>query len=319
MMRIRFSTLLAAALLCLAPIASQADLSPFVQDFEGLDQADPNALTNDGWLVFANVFNADWSYAYGYGPFPAPNGGQGFSAIIPGPGDPNVGGPAQGAQQLSVYSDYNNSDHGIGRFIEANTFQEQIVGAADVGTTWKFSYDATRGNIGGGTTALAFFKTLDPNAGFALTNFITVDMTNVTTDWTSHQLSINIDQSLVGQILQFGFLNTATNYDGSAVYYDNVEFAGFITLCHYPPGNPDNGHTITVGLGAKDAHMGHGDTIGACPRPGPDNVTEIHGGTGMGPVDFGNKLDHSTPPVMHRRPKAKVGNSKPKLVDPSGR
>src|SRR5689334_532336 len=38
-----------------------------------------------------------------------------------------------------------------------------------------------------------------------------------------------------------------------------------VTLCHYPPGNPANYHTISVGEAAVSAHVGHGDEIGACP------------------------------------------------------
>jgi hypothetical protein len=38
-----------------------------------------------------------------------------------------------------------------------------------------------------------------------------------------------------------------------------------VTLCHIPPGNPDNAHTITVGASAVPAHLAHGDTLGPCP------------------------------------------------------
>jgi len=38
-----------------------------------------------------------------------------------------------------------------------------------------------------------------------------------------------------------------------------------ITICHVPPGNPDNEHPITVSEKALDAHLKHGDTIGTCP------------------------------------------------------
>jgi hypothetical protein len=38
-----------------------------------------------------------------------------------------------------------------------------------------------------------------------------------------------------------------------------------ITICHAPPGNPANAHTISVGLSAWPAHQGHGDVAGACP------------------------------------------------------
>ena len=65
-----------------------AGIGPYGQDFEGLDKDDVGALGADGWLVFGNVFNADWSYAYGYGPFPAPNDGAAFSAIVSGSSSP---------------------------------------------------------------------------------------------------------------------------------------------------------------------------------------------------------------------------------------
>ncbi len=38
-----------------------------------------------------------------------------------------------------------------------------------------------------------------------------------------------------------------------------------ITICHIPPGNLSNAHTITVGEPAVRAHLAHGDTLGACP------------------------------------------------------
>jgi len=37
-----------------------------------------------------------------------------------------------------------------------------------------------------------------------------------------------------------------------------------VTICHMPPGNPAAAHTITVAKPALRAHLGHGDTIGAC-------------------------------------------------------
>jgi len=214
------ASLFAAASLLAAPL-SWADLSSYSQDFEGLDQASPTALGDDGWLVFANVFDGtSGNFLYGYGPFAAPNGGPAFSGI-----DLGQGGPDQGAQQLVVYSDYNNGDHGNGNLIEANVFQEQIVGAADVGETYTFRFDAKRGNIGGATTALAFIKTLDPNAGFALTNFLTVDTTSLPDTWDTFEIPIVIDASLDGQIFQIGFASTATNFEESGVFYDNVSLA----------------------------------------------------------------------------------------------
>ncbi|MEO7425255.1 MAG: hypothetical protein ABI036_08710, partial [Fibrobacteria bacterium] len=37
-----------------------------------------------------------------------------------------------------------------------------------------------------------------------------------------------------------------------------------VTICHIPPGNHDNGHTITVGASAVKAHLAHGDNLAAC-------------------------------------------------------
>ena len=36
------------------------------------------------------------------------------------------------------------------------------------------------------------------------------------------------------------------------------------TICHVPPGNPDNAHEITVAEAALPAHFPHGDTLGSC-------------------------------------------------------
>ena len=39
---------------------------------------------------------------------------------------------------------------------------------------------------------------------------------------------------------------------------------GRVTICHVPPGNPDNAHTITVSIHAFSAHLAHGDYCGPC-------------------------------------------------------
>lgn len=55
------------------------------------------------------------------------------------------------------------------------------------------------------------------------------------------------------------------------------------TICHIPPGNPANEHTICVGNAAVPAHVeNHHDTIGACPNEPP-----CGGGGGGGDVDAG--------------------------------
>ncbi len=217
----RVATVLAAAILYLAPTPGRADLSGYVQNFEGLVKSDTGALAAAGWLVFGNVSSPIGTYLYGYGPFPAPNDGAAFCAI-----DSAQGGLSQGAHQLSVYSDYNNvAEHTAGNLVEANVFREWTVGAANVGSTWTFEFDAKRGLLAGATTAIAFIKTLDPGAGYALTNFLTLDMTTISTTWERYSISIVIDAGLAGQILQIGFANTATNFEPSGVFYDNILFA----------------------------------------------------------------------------------------------
>ena len=208
-----------AVLICLIPAAGYA-LLPYSQDFEDLSQQKPSSLADDGWLVFGNLFTPDGTYIGGYGPFPAPNDGSGFCQIAS-----DEGGADQGVQQLVVFSDYENTDaHVDGNIVESNVFQEQVVGPGDVTEMWVFDFQAKMGNLEGSSTALAFIKTLDPGAGYAMTNFITLDMTCIPTSWCGFSLSILIDPGLDGQILQFGFLNTATNYEGSGIFYDNLNF-----------------------------------------------------------------------------------------------
>jgi hypothetical protein len=56
----------------------------------------------------------------------------------------------------------------------------------------------------------------------------------------------------------------------AAVVADAKQAAGVaggvekVEICHIPPGNPGNEHTITVGSPAVPAHLAHGDHLGAC-------------------------------------------------------
>jgi|GEM_PF-920502 len=211
------TTTLAIGLICLVPAAGFA-IDPYFQDFESLDQTSPTALSDVDWVVYGNVFDTDGTtYLYGYGTNPAPNDGFAFCQI-----DLLQGGVEQGFQQLSVFSDYNNGDHALGRWIESNTFIEQTVTAADVGKTWKFSFQAKKGNLVAPSTAQAFIKTIDPANNYNMTNFVPVDMTAIPDTWGGYSVSLTIDAGLVGQYFQFGFSNTATLYESSGIFYDNI-------------------------------------------------------------------------------------------------
>lgn len=51
-----------------------------------------------------------------------------------------------------------------------------------------------------------------------------------------------------------------------------------VDVCHIPPGNPDNAHTITISENAVSAHLDHGDRLGACdsePTGDPDPTLEV--------------------------------------------
>jgi hypothetical protein len=42
-----------------------------------------------------------------------------------------------------------------------------------------------------------------------------------------------------------------------------------VTICHIPPGNPENAHSITISVSALQTHLDqHGDSIGECAGDG---------------------------------------------------
>jgi hypothetical protein len=44
----------------------------------------------------------------------------------------------------------------------------------------------------------------------------------------------------------------------------SADSQGKVDICHIPPGNPANAHTINVSVNAIPAHLAHGDTLGEC-------------------------------------------------------
>jgi hypothetical protein len=44
-----------------------------------------------------------------------------------------------------------------------------------------------------------------------------------------------------------------------------------VTICHIPPGNPENAHTITISINALQTHLDqHGDFVGDCEGGGEE-------------------------------------------------
>jgi hypothetical protein len=233
-----------AAAACMSHGANAA-VTSYSQNFDGLTSADDTVtgfelgiVGGEGFVVFASVFFGT-SQLYSYGTFTAPNGGAGFSAIAGG-----EGANGAGDQYMNVYSDYGNADHnssvdaGVIFDINTSVFKEQAIEASDIGSSWTFSgtYKApSSGGIaepGTNATANAFIATIDPNNGFARTNYVTFDTTGAPFDgWTDFSMDIDLsDAALAGQLIQFGFSTTADSYDPSGVYYDNLSFSSEVPV-----------------------------------------------------------------------------------------
>lgn len=63
-------------------------------------------------------------------------------------------------------------------------------------------------------------------------------------------------------ILGFGLGGQIVRISGDACADDDGD--GQVTICHIPPGNSDNAHTITVSIDALPTHLTHGDMCGPC-------------------------------------------------------
>ncbi len=196
----------------------------FCEDYENASTAVDADIT--GLLTYVEGWNpANSAFIYNYGPFPGKNTPGKNSEIFTA-----EQGTAQGAQSLRLLSDYSNGNHtdGSGNTIRTFNFYEwPNLGAADTGT-YTLTFDAKVSDTGGiapPTTAVAYIKTLDPNAGFAETSYAEVNLSNPGVGWNSYNVALNVDgTALQGNILQFGFLNSAANNDPSAILFDNVTF-----------------------------------------------------------------------------------------------
>ena len=224
-MYFRILSLAVVTVLLLGSPAS-AQLTDFFEDFEGLDRDNPAALADTGWQGAAAGLTPSGAFQFFAG-FTAPNNVD--SPQLSVISDIPSGAPPVGDQGLVVFSDYNSDIHsGNPAFslLIISIFQERTISAADIGNTIEFSWVAD-GNAfppTGDTVTEAFMLTLDPNNGFAATNNLVFD-TTATADGALAVNSLTLDLSdplLEGQILQFGFRNTAGGFNGSAVDYDNV-------------------------------------------------------------------------------------------------
>ena len=65
-----------------------------------------------------------------------------------------------------------------------------------------------------------------------------------------------------------------SNSSASPTTDSDIERSGKETICHIPPGNPANAHTITVGAPAVTAHLAHGDVDESCETADLDRTEE---------------------------------------------
>ncbi len=205
--------------------------SIYFEDFEGFSGSTLTNFSNPSdpviWRRFTNVFD-DGVFQFSYSGIASAVGPQ-MSALVF-----DQGGVDQGAQQLSVYSDYEccfgppiagHQGGGLGT-VEVNILREfdSLLTSADAGTILRFTVQAKRGGIGGNSTAFAFIKVLDPSNGFSTTAIDQVELTSASTDWQTYTMEITAGD-WDGQLLQIGFQNTSGNFDDSGMFYDNVELS----------------------------------------------------------------------------------------------
>ena len=220
------TALVVSAAIAFAP-SSNAALTAYSQDFEEMTPLQgwpPNDLSDDGWKIFGFTWDADpytgpANLVFDYGPHDAANGAPGS---IQGVDNTGQGGPDQGDVVLSKYSDYNNTAQATG-YVQALTYQTQTITAGDVGSLWRFTYDAKIGNLDADSSAFAYIQTLDSTTIYQKA-FVANDSTNLPDTWGTYSLDLFINPFLIGDTLQFGFSATSTNYNGSAVFYDNLSF-----------------------------------------------------------------------------------------------
>ena len=91
--------------------------------------------------------------------------------------------------------------------------------------------------------------------------------------------SISDDSEMYSNLLSFAFATKMDTEDddvedfhhglvgisnGTSVIGNITSTEGNITLCHIPPGNQTQSHSITVASSSVSAHLAHGDYLGTC-------------------------------------------------------
>ena len=187
----------------------------YSQNFDGLTQS-PTVLADDGWQYFSDNGGLG---NYGGG---APGAGPQISALID-----------SGTNHfISFYANYDNTAvHADPARREAiSLYQSVAFTGADAAAqeTWTFNFDFARNPsapITGDTRVGAFVRVFDGSFNLlAEQTFNTIGAANDFAAAPTLAQTLNPAWSS-GGTLQFGFSNLVGNYNGSAVYYDNVRIA----------------------------------------------------------------------------------------------
>ena len=87
-------------------------------------------------------------------------------------------------------------------------------------------------------------------------------------DYTSIHTSCSIDIGIGLVADDFEIIDGASKNGGPLCFFEGTPdyFCGKNkkSVCHYPPGNPENFHSICISSNAVPAHLAHGDVLGEC-------------------------------------------------------
>lgn len=217
---------------------ASAQIPTFFDDFETAGLADDASAIGNGWtvnLIFPQgVPGAPGQFIFAF-QGAAPNN---TGAVVPDFGGiataQDLGGGCDDNQFYNVFNVYNAADvHAGGFLVVSNHFQERVLTMADVGRTYTFQFNHIGTQFPGNelipgdpnVTALeAFIVVLDPPTGFSTVARPSISTAGATSAWTTSSLTITIDPAWVGDILQFGFNTSVTNFAPSGIWYDDVFF-----------------------------------------------------------------------------------------------
>lgn len=200
--------------------ATFAAVSLLNQNFEANTAGDKLILPWT-WSVETFADNAGVPGAYIGGYYPGDNASPGIHAVVDGQSG------AQGINALKVYGDYGYApNHTDNKWVTTNMYQNRTLLPADVadgGLMFKFDFAAFTGvgGIDATTIAAVYFQLLSPDFN---TSYLRLEesVTLLDTAFQSGSLLIPLNNTNVGNQLQWGFMTRTQNYSASAILVDNL-------------------------------------------------------------------------------------------------